>query len=361
MRTLTLLHAGGVAVNNASLRIVVQLRALGYGRAMDFISSLSERDHRRMQFDKHKHVAQTRELTTRSALSGCSCLSINITLILVWSHIKNDLLELMEVIEQARVDAVFEERLDARISLVSQMLSAHIRGLEELDFDKAIPQATDICLMDEVLPILESTVEETDVDAAMEELVAVLRDMPALVARWRTSAEVYLESLVQSTTGSDPKDSNGKASSLNLAKNVFTCRVCSSSPSFWGGRELPAIWTGSSFMRHRCTDAWWGTGLDIQGLSSALHDAFMRNGDDMPWFWTKGDLSRVAFLKNMSHLAVDLLQAAGLDPDTATPEDMDARPIKFTCHTCDVQVEDYTWRETVCIFCCHNLGRLTNG
>jgi hypothetical protein len=64
--------------------------------------------------------------------------------------------------------------------------------------------------------------------------------------------------------------------------------------------------------------------------------------------------------------AASIIRQLGLDPDTATPEDMDKIDARFFCGNCPVKTcrrvqgrKAYTWRECVCIsfssLCCRRL------
>ncbi|KAJ7499944.1 hypothetical protein FB451DRAFT_1162346 [Mycena latifolia] len=151
-----------------------------------------------------------------------------------------------------------------------------------------------------------STTPLADDDARLAD---ALLGLPAFVEAWRTEKRVLLASLLPGAT--DPPD----VRTLELATSVFTCL------GSWVG--------GTSVLAGRSLIGWEGAGAHLRCRS-------------LQRFWER----RVHFASEGAAAARELVRLVGLDPATATAEQMDRlcgdgrrgdEEKRFLCARCDVE------------------------
>ena len=170
-----------------------------------------------------------------------------------------------------------------------------------------IPRAADVFL-DPVVqdlffrPPLSTTFTEEDLDT----LGALF---PDIVRRWRNiTEEKLLNMIAPSQTITE--------SSLQLATTIFSCRLCSNGPL-----------TYPQVLVHRCA-----TVIHDGSVSDEEQSVIMCYLDYRRSNWNAGNLT---FDEKKIECLSEAIKLCGLDPKSATREDMDKRDPIFECLACN--------------------------
>ena len=163
---------------------------------------------------------------------------------------------------------------------------------------------------------------------APKDVVVTANDFRPILDNITNHIEAYHDKRRQSAI--DPLlDTDDKACDpLSLAKNVFTCEP--SSIYYYLSYHPPShVFLGWPMISSHCCIK-----------RSALN---LRPGVylDRP--------CKATYNKRYSAIASQIVATAGLDPSTASPEEMDRQDVRFSCGLCpSSRKETFTWRGAVC-------------
>ncbi|KAF9218732.1 hypothetical protein BS17DRAFT_761974 [Gyrodon lividus] len=234
--------------------------------------------------------------------------------------------------------------------LEQQMVECRIRRLEQAVYNprrrllvelydayvqKPAPEGAVVDLLPSLVDLVHSAPfdtiiklpEETNVNS--ETFKPAFEQIPALVQQWRADVEAQLAALVvipaelstSDVSKDDVRDQKLKpAERLRLASAVFQVRSTRDLMMYPDILHLPIF-------------------NDRYRPSSSFAYYAIK---DQPWsLMDKGPV--VKLLKGAAHV----VRACGLDPQTATVEDMDERNARMTCNYCYYVKEVWTWRSAI--------------
>ncbi|EJD39583.1 hypothetical protein AURDEDRAFT_128203 [Auricularia subglabra TFB-10046 SS5] len=271
----------------------------------------------------HPAVAQPRALTDR-----------------IWHNIEPALLTLMHDIRK-EMD-LCERQSEVRTFLRGECL------LRE-DVLAVLPDIGDMMYFLDVASLLITSIS-TDSHEYARRKEAALESFPAALKRWRRSLGVTLYDYMHETTPkffSDGKTSDEKIAFLNLATTMFDCGrfAYEADPACRHERETIKAYAYPYILAHVCN------------VGQAVEDV-----PDVYIHWRPDGLQ---FCEGLSYVIADLVRLSGLDPDTATRADMDARDARIVCQTCmwqpDERAEDSVGTWWTCIQHWSRFHRLGDG
>jgi hypothetical protein len=213
--------------------------------------------------------------------------------------------------EDEKAKRLLRERSTLLTERLPILLNVYNTFVETYPVNSIIPCVADVFidpLVQDLFfrPPLSTTFTEKDL-----ETVGAL--FPEIVRRWRNTTEEKLLNMI-----SPNQEVPVAKSLLQLATTIFSCRLCPNHPL-----EYPQI------LIHSCATA---------GISS--RNVYNDNSEDsvLRWLlecsnWTSGDFITFDAL-NIARLS-EAIKLCGLDPKTATREDMDKRDPIFECINCN--------------------------
>ena len=157
-----------------------------------------------------------------------------------------------------------------------------------------------------------------------EDFAAVGALFPDIVLRWRNKTEEKLLNMIAPSQ-------NINESSLQLATTIFSCRRCANEPLTY-----PRV------LVHRC--------VAFHGTVSDEDESMLRCFLVCP-YWNSGDLTAFDAQKIVS--LSEAIKLCGLDPKSATREDMDKQDPIFECLACNDARKGrctLSWLGVVCFF-----------
>ncbi|KAF7302739.1 F-box domain-containing protein [Mycena chlorophos] len=270
--------------------VVAKLTALGWG---DEIESLRSVDDLR----QHKLVRSPNQLTERS-----------------WKSIEAELVQYMQVMKEKRLAREFAALVLVRKNTAAAVFRAFKHA--QLPWTAVMPGLEDFY---EFAPIVALLKKPADVDVLEADFEALLPEFPSLITTWRDSLPAKVLERHADLENEDK---------LKLAKCVFKCALCPGNNNFGAFLGLssgsrmshfgPLLWP--RVLSHHCLS-------HLPGLPWMLSTL-------KPIRWSAESLE---FDKPASEVIVRLVELCGLDPETATVEEMDALDARFACHRCAVR------------------------
>jgi hypothetical protein len=253
---------------------------------------------------------------------------------IVWSNIKDTMVEFMQEIKAKRVEK-------ERSELIRERQQALVKAVKDYaltrPIDEPMPGAADIYEMEQFKAIWNDTPD--DVKVTSESFQEVMAEFPAICEQWREDKARELLSLV-------PGSPEGRKSTLELATTTFQwfvqyfLRRCSRSNN---GISYMCADTVSypRILIHRC----------MRKLSSCYNDHddersqhFLNMGSE-PWNFTG---KRMTF--NVSSPLVAVIRACGLDPDVTTTQEMEEADLWVECLRCSGNGQLVMgWKTAVCV------------
>lgn len=189
-----------------------------------------------------------------------------------------------------------------------------------------IPTAADLFLDPFVQNIIINTPSvEPFTDKDLAEVEAAL---PDIIFRWRKQTEEKLLNMITQACGIQ----DTTESILQLATTVFSCKSCSAE-----ALTYPRV-----LVHHCATDYYYPREVDED--LSAVHSFLGRV------YWNNGN--RISFDAQKITPLIEAIKLCGLDPKSATGEDMDKRNAIFECHSCNDARKGrctLTWKGVVCL------------
>lgn len=197
-------------------------------------------------------------------------------------------------------------------------------GAQELPANKAYPNALDIHELGEKHGFIDYSKSPAD---------ALSVPFTEIVAMWQLDIDTKLIELITRTCGSDYVFTPTKV--LDLATVFFDCSMCNSNGTSMGHERT---------LMHECATSspWLSTSLSTR--LRALQKVF----STAPWCSRNENM--ITFGKEQWMMMTRVVEMAGLDPKTATAEEMDGLNLVFECRTCndiDLGRATMTWAAVV--------------
>ncbi|KAJ6520163.1 hypothetical protein C8R45DRAFT_51161 [Mycena sanguinolenta] len=275
--------------------IVARLTGLGWGTEITHIRAMDSLRH-------HKLVKMPNALTNRT-----------------WNTIEPEMVKYMEQMKAKRLEREYVALLAERRTMASKVLRTFKRS--QLPWTDVMPGVPDFHEFPKIKDIISQPASVTVDEQTFE---ALLPDFPDLIATWR-------EGLLQHMVATYKRDSNADAvqadnvleDRLKLATSVFKCNSCGGSnitDDFFGTshRQCQPLFYPKT-LAHRCLTR-------VSGYSAMM---FMNDSRDCAW---RSNLLK--FDTRTSEFVEKVVRACGIDPETATVEDMDAADKRLACHAC---------------------------
>ncbi|KAI0692010.1 hypothetical protein C8T65DRAFT_670127 [Cerioporus squamosus] len=253
-----------------------------------------------------------------------------------WKSIRDAVLEYMEKVRAERLEAEYTARIQDRLPFLKTVLFEYVhsqwlldRGNEPVTY-ASVP---DCALFSEVRAILADSSE----DATKESIISKLADIiPTVTAQWMEERKTEYRSLARAALG----DSDGARAPevLDLAIVAFKCSYCS--PSHASNLQFPQI------LHHGCLR---------QTTRTACSDPYERAVSAVSCSYYNPSAEKLYLnIKTMSvptKFAVrrEVVEACGLNPDTATVAEMDACEARLRCRLCATlaKQEIHSWRTAI--------------
>jgi hypothetical protein len=325
---------------------------------------------------------------------------------LVWKNIKAPLVQYMGEMKILRLKRERQTLIISRKPAAINVLRAY--KISQLPFTEVMPEPVDFCAFPEVQAVLELP---NDVDVDESSFSGMVPLLPTIIGRWRTDIMQKFAARVRQAhedektllgqnrapaDAPEPTDRTSQPTTgesterpaeveydptekMKLATTVFKCRKCGERYRNWpyrlgnvglachkpppiGDVMYPLFFP--QVLGHRClTRPETGDPL-ILGTSDPSRRL---NFDDSPYVdWhalrcrQNWDCSCLAVDAKSGERVAKIVAACGLDPATATAEDMDRLDARLGCPDClevralqpsTARLTCYGWREAVSTFC----------
>jgi hypothetical protein len=300
----------------------------------------------------------------------------------VWSNIRGSLIEFMEEMRKKRLIREHKELIVARKQSAVKVLRTFKNA--ELPYTEIMPEGPDFCEFQPIKTILE---QPADVDVDESSFTDILPKLPTLIATWRKGINHQLACAMKiNNTGrrggmsmvhallfcmgyddddgidfddDDPDDEgpslndNDLAAKMRLATTVFQCATCSSPfhDDFLMSSDDTTLMSRKSkllfypeVLGHRCLTR-------SSDLSRTEYIQHLDHCTRTRKRWTARSLRLDLHVQKMVEAVVEV---AGMNSATTTPEDMDNLGAWFACLRCAFprganmgQTKAYGWRDVV--------------
>jgi len=286
----------------------------------------------------------------------------------VWSNIKDDVIAYMQKIREKRLKREFDALVSERRRVAVEFFRQYKNS--KLPVDEILPGPPDYCEFEPVKEILNLPI---GVEVVLDSFVRVIPLLPSLIAEWRNKVDKALlapmraakresaweaeRELYDGYQGFDPYEEfcvprpkrrtefpdDELMKELKLATSIFSCRTCNG-PDIeddlyaWGGifgnvdtEPRSTILFYPQVIAHPClyTQRSW-TWLDYDFVS-AEPSYNLSGGAEIRTPWSA---TRLKFEQFSGTNAAKIVELSGLDPKTATSDEMDALGLRFVCRSC---------------------------
>ncbi|KAJ6520162.1 hypothetical protein C8R45DRAFT_954111 [Mycena sanguinolenta] len=281
--------------------IVARLTGLGWGTEID---DMLPTDSLR----NHKLVRMPNALTNRT-----------------WNTIEPEMIKYMEQMKVKRLAREYTALVVTRKGMAAKVLRTFKRS--QLPWTDVMPGAPDFYEFPKIKDIISQPASVTVDEQTFE---ALLPDFPGMIATWR---EELLQKMVaaykRSSVANALHADNVVEDRLKLATSVFRCCSCDEGlDSFFGG--LMSI----GYQKKGCRPLFYPKMIAhwcltrLSGRSMVLMFLSGESGRDCVWH------NELKFDPHTSEIVEKVVRACGMDPETATVEDMDAADKRLACHAC---------------------------
>jgi len=273
--------------------IFEKLRQSGWGDELD-----KNDEFTLLSLTEHASVKKPQDLTDR-----------------IWSNIKQPLFDILKEIRRERLKVEHHNRLRKRANVVVGLLKAYTL---ERPVNDIIPGPADICEMDEFKAVIKDTPD--DVEVSQDAFEHAMGRLPQLITEWRSAKDAELVRIMKASTAlapSEPQLTSQPGSDrmqLERATTLFECKQCGTTVSY------PRI------LMHHCTHSYSWHNHDVDDPRSILWEILL----DVPW--NLG--GKVGVKVQGKVIASQIVQSCGLDPDTASSQEMDELDARFECVKC---------------------------
>ncbi|KAF9015806.1 hypothetical protein BDZ89DRAFT_994888 [Hymenopellis radicata] len=207
-----------------------------------------------------------------------------------WGAIRPTLTELMSNLRIDLRRRNMQVRIKERTRLVEDLGYAYFAKLPETPHN---PPPSALSTYQPFRDIIMNTPHNEDATPKLKE---AFESVPAICEKWRTKQEADLKAILRKT---------GRSDDLSLVVNAFTCSAG------WRCQYFPTVLHYPHFATHMCF------------ITSAAV------GDTDVAVWSGRGIETLS--DGMYNVCVGIVRASGLDPATATAEDMDAADVFFRC------------------------------
>jgi len=313
---------------------------------------------------------------------------MNLKYPLVWTNIKGPLLEYMALMRQRRLQRELDALVVIRKGVAVEVLKA-FKKAKQLEVNEVMPEPPDFCDFE---PVKEIINRAADVDVVASTFDPILPLIPRLISSWRNKIDgsmaevvkrfIFLKGNPISEDYENPeyprrfgqakvKLSNEQAiQKVKGASTAFICKRCSpdddDSSDCWSyytpppPRQPTQLLFYPQVLTHSCLTR---QSLGLLWDLKVVHDPSKSLGiyglkERTRW----RALGLLAVDTYASGVAEAVVRYIGLDPTTATSEDMDHLEDRFICQLCPVVQGElktksileyllYDWRSLVSFLC----------
>jgi hypothetical protein len=225
------------------------------------------------------------------------------------------LIDILVVLKGKRLEAERRATLSKRQNIAFTLLKAYKLERPATDI---IPGPADVCEMHEFKTIIEDT--PYGVQVTEETFRRAMARLPQLINEWRSAKDAELVHIMNDSVESEHSQSNGSdgennRKQLELATSLFQCKICC------GTIPYPQI------LIHACTHDLRYTWRHSDDPRCALWCNLL----DEPWNIGGEKIGIDNQAKPAGRLIVE---TCGLDPDTATAQEMDDLDPRLECVKC---------------------------
>lgn len=299
-------------------RIIQRLKDLGYEADINFVLSEDRTQwdlslEQEWDFDEHPLVRKNQKLTPKGE-SSRQRRRTPLTLVVVWSNIQQTLVDFVLTSRPARIAAERKAAMKARGMLLKDVL---IKYRASLPPGTNIPPNGDIANSAPFRAIWDI---DTGIEVHASYFDAALASIPELWESWHQAVD---DALLKCLDLSDP------AELMRAVTRVF-CQACTAGLFYHQVHE------------HKCFTRHLYSGPYTQEQANLLLQ-FWIGLQSVPWN-QENVLRKPAYSHELTFGTCTEMLASlcGLDPSTATAEDMDAAGSTFVCKTCVEEKErDY--------------------
>lgn len=303
---------------------------------------------------------------------------------LVWSHIKDPILEYMALMRQKRLQRELDALILVRKGVAIEVFRA-FKKAKILEGDQVMPEPPDFCDFE---PVKEIINRPADVDVVASTFDPILPLLPGMISSWRSKIDgamgevvkryIFLKGQLAPEDYLNPEyprrsqPANVKLSDeqalqkVKVAATAFVCKKCSPEDDPYDSWSCytppPRQPTQFLFYPHVLTHSCFTRQSGL--FDEVVHDPSKALGSYGLHERTRWQLAgRLAVDKYASGFAEAVIRYIGLDPDTATSDDMDYLDDRFICRSCSkkssIQGDTgdgsehflYDWRSLVSFFC----------
>lgn len=273
-----------------------KLREMGYGFELD---NMRYRDLEKLT--KHSSFRKAQKLSER-----------------VWDSIKQPLIDIVEKVRQERLKAEYDVVLVKRQMVVDSLLSDYVL---QQPVNEIIPGTGDVCQMEEFKTIIFDTPADVEVDA--QSFQQVMAHLPQIIIKWRASRDIWLWRVLN--VNLDSTISQPDLTQLNLVSTLFICWECSTPISY------PRV------LAHNCRAGPHLFCIFRSSSSNTYPESVLWAREDMlPWNYIRR--FSIGYTETRSKVigqqAKEIAGICGLDPDTATFEQMNELDPRLECTAC---------------------------
>ncbi|KAK0217689.1 hypothetical protein EDD85DRAFT_1029434 [Armillaria nabsnona] len=271
-------------------QVIERLTILGWGEELHDQNLINE-------LRRHKLVRQSRLLTERA-----------------WSTMSDTLIS---IVRQRR-----DDRLSWAVRMrMNEFNVAYSAATRDVPLFPVYPKAVDAALLKPFSKILFATPLDQDIT---ESLTAAWAQLPSVADKWRKTHDSALKGLMLKA-GLEPD--------LNLATSFFKCNCCDRLCQY------PYV------LAHRCSLSYPQESFDPDNWKNYALTHLSRRGNAAIWSASQYMVDGKALKRVQS-----IIQACGLNPETATHEDMDSLNCRVICKYCSTAVGSFVtqWQIAAC-------------
>ncbi|KAF7337534.1 F-box domain-containing protein [Mycena sanguinolenta] len=243
-----------------------------------------------------------------------------------WNTIEPEMVQYMERMKAKRLAREYAQLVVTRKGMAAKVLRTFKRS--QLPWTEVMPGPPDFYEFPKIKDIISQPASVTVDEQTFE---ALLPDFPGMIATWR-------EGLVQHMVTTYKRGSDANAlhpdnvveDRLKLATSVFKCSSCED-----GAALFDDMLSFGLQRRKSCEPLFYPRMIAHWCLTRP-------SGHSRMLLFLTGELSRdsawrsnvLRFDTRTSEIVEKVVKACGMDPETATVEDMDASDKRLVCHVC---------------------------
>jgi hypothetical protein len=304
-------------------RIKERLREIGYGKEVDWMYKVSSSSPSyssygtlEYEFSNLKSVKQPKDITPRS-----TCLmSVGEPAVLmrhtVWANIQKELIPFMNDVRGLC-------QVDERLHVLKARVTLLVKAINSRDPAPVyIPRVIDLYSLDAFRDILDRPTVDGEDDVTEESFADAFANFDATVDYCRNRRTTATLDLIRQERGLTADKAT--EAQFEVATNIIMCRQCAHT----GYRE-PKVMSARQFLAHRCPSpphSRFSSRVDWK-----IQDPVRQMEHVCMWVTGAGGIGQPVMHPQGQDRATKVVEFAGLDPKTATFDDMDAKGLWFGC------------------------------